>query len=70
MKLDNFVKIKKKELREIFQLRNELLCAIEYFTPGCGGILKGPYGFFEEQAIQRVLKEHHFIMVNFEEIEK
>lgn len=70
MKFINSAKFKTKELKEIFQLHNELLCAIEYFTPGCGGILKGPYGFFEEQAIQKVLKDHRFITVSFEEIEK
>ena len=66
MNILDSIKQKRKERKEALKLKQELSSAIEYFTPGCDGFLKGAFnGFLEEKAIQIVLKDHHIIVVEY-----
>lgn len=65
MKLLDSFKFKMKERKNLLRLQSQLMAAVEYQTPGCGGLLKGPSGFFEEQGIQKVLEGNGIMVICF-----
>ena len=69
MKIIDSIKFKMEERKKLLMLRDALVAAAIYQTPGCGGILKGLNGFFEEKAIARILRDNRIIVVNMEKVE-
>ena len=63
-RFDSF-KIKMEERKKLLRLRDRLLSTAMYQTPGCSGILKGPHGFFEENAIQKVFEDYGIRAVHY-----
>ena len=69
MQFIDSIKLKMEERKKLFRFRDSLFAVVRYQTPGCGGLLKGPNGFFEEKSIQRVLKDYGILVVNYKAAE-